>query len=116
MKSFSLKLCLLVGAFVSSAAFAAGPSGDRVATYIEILGDGTVLVEANPGFDNPDSCSDSSRVVVEASNSQIKTYTATALTAYAAGDKVWAWVEGCWTAPWNASTTYPIVRNMATRK
>ncbi len=114
----SLKIVLtllLIAACLSSMspAFGAGPSGDRVPNYIEVVTDGAIIIEAAPMWENPDACLHPHRIVIPASNVQLTKYYAAALTAFAGRDYIWAWVAGCRTMPWGEE--YPIVINMATR-
>lgn len=105
----------LLGILLGSAghAQAAGPSGDRTPTYIEVTADGAIILEAAPSWNNPDGCAHPFRIFIPASNVFIDRYYAAALTAYSGSDYIWAWLEGCATMPWGES--YPLVKNMATR-
>jgi hypothetical protein len=111
----SFQIAASVAALVfSGSLFAAGPSGDRSPTYIEVTADGAIIVEASPAWDNPDGCTDPFRIFIPASNVHLDKYYAATLTAYAGGDQLWAWVDGCRRMGWGEE--YPVVKNMAIRR
>ena len=95
------------------AAYSAGASGDRLPTYIEVLSDGSIIIEGGTAWNNPDNCGKSNRIVILPTNQFINQYYAAALTAYSTENYLWAWLDGCWTAPWGAQ--FPKVVNAATR-
>ena len=101
---------LLVPAF---SAFSAGGSGDRMISYIEVMTNGGIIIQGATSFNNPDVCTHSHRIVVLSSNEHLNLYYAAALTAYSTDNYIWAWLNGCWDAPWGEQ--YPIVVNAATR-
>jgi hypothetical protein len=92
-------------------ASAGGPSGTRVPSYVEVLTDGSVIIEAGSSWNNPDNCLNAKRIVIPAYNVHIDRYYAAVLTGFAGRDSIWAWLEGCRTMPWGAE--YPIVKNVA---
>ena len=98
----------------SAAALGQGGSGDRAVTYIEVMADGSLLVEAEGGWANPDGCADPFRIFVPTSNPFLDRYYAAILSGYSGGNKVWAWLSGCQTMAWGEE--YPIVKNVATRR
>lgn len=97
----------------SLSAYSAGESGNRIVRYVEVTTDGDLIIEGDANFNNPDYCTNPNRVVVLASNVNRNLYYAAILTAYSTGNYFWAWLEGCWNAPWGEQ--YPIVINGATR-
>ena len=97
----------------SFAAYSAGGTGDRLISYIEVMADGGIIIQGTPNFNNPDGCSNPKRVVILSDNQFLNQYYAAALTAYSTENYIWAWVKGCWTAPWGE--VYPIVVNAATK-
>ena len=98
----------------SSTVFGQGSSGDRQVTYLEVMADGSLLVEAEGGWENPDGCAHPSRIFVPSSNPFLDRYYAAILAAYTSGNDVWAWVAGCQQMAWGEE--YPIVKNVATRR
>ena len=104
-------ITLLLGS--SFSAYSAGGSGDRKISYIEVMADGGIIIQGATNFNNPDVCRNPNRIVILASNVYLNLYYAAALTAYSTDNYVWAWLSGCWNAPWGEQ--YPIVVNAATR-
>jgi hypothetical protein len=104
-------ITLLLGS--SFPAYSGGPSGDRKISYIEVTSTGTIIIQSATNFNNPDVCRNPHRIVILASNVDRNLYYAAALTAYSTDNYVWAWLKGCWEAPWGEQ--YPIVINVASR-
>jgi len=110
LTSSMLVACLAAG----NPAWAAGASGDRVPSYIEVTTDGAIIIEAPSNWNNPDGCLDPQRIFIQQSNAMIDRFYAATLTAYAGGHAVWAWLDGCETMGWGEQ--YPVVKNLATRR
>ena len=97
----------------SLSAYSRGPAGDRMVEYVEVLADGGIIIQGDTPFNNPDFCSHPGRIIILPENQFINQYYAAVLTAYSTENYIWAYVNGCWTAPWGHQ--YPIVVNAATR-
>jgi len=105
---------LAISLATGGSAWAAGPSGDRAPTYIEVTVDGAIIIQASPGWNNPDGCADPQRIFIPAANANLDRFYAATLTAYASGHSVWAWLDGCAMMGWGEE--YPVVKNLATRQ
>jgi hypothetical protein len=105
---------LLVSLLSPALAWSAGPSNDRVPVYIEVTTDGAIIIEASADWNNPDNCLDPQRIFIPQTNASLDRYYAAALTAYAGGHAVWAWLDGCAMMGWGEE--YPVVKNLATRR
>jgi hypothetical protein len=110
-----LVVALLLPAFlIFSAGIAAeGASGSRVVAYLEVMQDGSLIVEAQGGWDNPDSCGHPYRFIVPSTNPFLDRYYAAILAGYTSGSTIWAWFSGCQTMGWGEQ--YPIAKNAAIR-
>ena len=105
-------ITLLLGS--SFSAYSGGGSGDRKISYIEVTSTGAIIIQsAQTRFNNPDACRNPYRIVMLASNVDRNLYYAAALTAYSTDNYIWAYLNGCWDAPWGDQ--YPIIVNAATR-
>jgi hypothetical protein len=112
----NLRIVLWIALVLGSTdpAFAEGQSGNRLVTYIEVLVDGSLIVEAEGGWQNPDGCMDRHRIYVPSSNPFIDRYYAAVLSSYTTGNYVWAWLKNCASMPWGEQ--FPIALNLATRR
>jgi len=106
----ALLLTIILG---STGSVLGGATGNRVPSYIEVTADGAIIIEASPGWSNPEGCAHPLRIFIPASNVHIDKYYAAALTAISGGRTMWAWVEGCQWMPWNEE--YAVVKNIAIR-
>ena len=113
LKNIIYTLVLALSICIPFAVHSAGGTGDRLISYIEVMADGGIIIQGTPNFNNPDGCSNPKRVVILPDNQFVNQSYAAALTAYSTENDLWAWVNGCWMAPWGE--VYPSVVNAATR-
>ena len=97
----------------SSSAFAAGSSGVRALTNVDVTTTGRALLTPGSDWNNPDGCGRTDVAIVLESNPSIKTFQAVALTAIASGLSVQSFLNGCSDVPFGAAQSIPIIQNFS---
>ena len=65
------------------------------------------------GLDNPDGCGDTTLVHIKSTLDGYKEMAASAMMAYASGQKIGLWSTGCETLPfWGGTVTRPIIHTL----
>jgi hypothetical protein len=118
MTKMSLFIAMILSAVMSCSSFASG--------YLQILGTGTAIQKIHAHSNgaitiwispsennNPDSCSDPSRVHIKKDNDGLQNMTSLVMAAYVSGKNIDIWSRKCEVIPfWGGTNTRAIVGDL----